>query len=72
MEFKKGISPDFIFYLNNFHLFQNQITFNFLHLIFKDDQEFSVHLHLNFQGKSQDFELFYKKFIVNFSHPIKK
>ena len=69
---EKDILPDSIFYLNNSHLFQNQIIFHYLFLIYQDDQEFFEHLHLNFQGKSPDFRLFYNRLIVSFNHLIKK
>ena len=72
MEFKKDISPGSIFYLNNFHLFQNQNTSHFPLLICLDVLEFFKHLHLNFQEILQDFKLFYKISIKNFDHPIKK
>ena len=72
MESKKGISPGSIFYLNNFHLFQNQNTFHYLLLIYLDDLKFFKHLHLNFQEILQDFKLFYKISIKTFNHPIKK
>ena len=72
MEFKKDISTGSIFYLKNFHLFQNQTTSHHLLLIYLDDLKFFKHLHLNFQEILQDFKLFYKISIKNFNHPIKK